>query len=275
MRATLTTMLQEIGSNIPIMVLATMECFVEQFSGSEDLFNELSDRFEVSKPRDSSRKRFFGPVLQALQEPALLRKDKQKERMFQPLARAPVSEVVVTTENQANLQQEREEEVYLRQLRIEIREFLSRIIMDRRFKMFSRPVDPEDAPDYYDIIRNPIDLSMISQANDNGKYMTLVQMVQHIDILVRNAIDYNPPHTEEGALILRRAHALMDFTHAWADSLDSDLVKECNTIYERRLERKKKQDKHAALLAAEDAAERDDPASRRLRSKDDTQGGGY
>ncbi|KAA8494584.1 ATPase family AAA domain-containing protein 2 [Porphyridium purpureum] len=144
----------------------------------------------------------------------------------------------------------REEEVFLRQLRIEIREYLSRILRDARFKIFARPVDPEDAPDYYEIIKNPVDLSLICQANDNGKYITLLQFVQHIDVLVQNAVHYNPPHTEEGALILRRAHGLLDFTHAWADSLDAELVAECNQIYARRCQAAQLKEKDKAAWSS-------------------------
>ena len=76
---------------------------------------------------------------------------------------------------------------------------------------------------------------MIAQANDARKYICLMQVLQHIELLVQNAFTYNPAHTEIGASILRRAHALLDVTHDWADALPEDLVVECNRIYARRM----------------------------------------
>ena len=45
------------------------------------------------------------------------------------------------------------EERTLNELRIFLREVLGRLLRDRRFSIFSRPIDPDSVPDYFEIIK--------------------------------------------------------------------------------------------------------------------------
>jgi Bromodomain len=118
---------------------------------------------------------------------------------------------------------------------MEMRVFIERLLRDRKYKAFWLPVDPVHTPDYLQIIKEPMDLSKIAAQVDKGMYPTVLAMVKDVDTMVKNAITYNPAHTEEGAAILRRAHALIDIVHAWVDNLDPELVERCNAIVTARL----------------------------------------
>ena len=54
---------------------------------------------------------------------------------------------------------------------------------DKRFKEFTKPVDIEEIPDYYDIVEIPIDLSMIMVNIDEHQYETVNDMLEDIDLI--------------------------------------------------------------------------------------------
>lgn len=60
---------------------------------------------------------------------------------------------------------------------------------------FKDPVKREEVPDYYDIIKNPIDLSKIQQNLKNGLYQTKEAFVNDVNLIFKNAKVYNQPHT--------------------------------------------------------------------------------
>ncbi|XP_076003333.1 LOW QUALITY PROTEIN: protein polybromo-1-like [Genypterus blacodes] len=51
-------------------------------------------------------------------------------------------------------------------------------------------------PDYYAIIKEPIDLKIIAQKNQMGQYRTVSAMAKDIDLLVKNAKTYNEPGSQ-------------------------------------------------------------------------------
>lgn len=50
-------------------------------------------------------------------------------------------------------------------LRLDLREIIDSVEKNRKFKMFMHPVSPEDAPDYYEKIENPMDVENIRESN--------------------------------------------------------------------------------------------------------------
>jgi hypothetical protein len=62
-----------------------------------------------------------------------------------------------------------------------------RVLYDKRFNAFHFPVSDEDAPNYRDIIQNPMDIATILQHVDNGNYITCAAFLQDIDLIVSNA----------------------------------------------------------------------------------------
>jgi histone acetyltransferase len=61
---------------------------------------------------------------------------------------------------------------------------------------FKEPVDAREVPDYYDIIKDPIDLRTISRRLDSEQYfITLDMFVADMKRMFSNARTYNSPDT--------------------------------------------------------------------------------
>uniref|UniRef100_A0A1I7YR61 Bromo domain-containing protein n=1 Tax=Steinernema glaseri TaxID=37863 RepID=A0A1I7YR61_9BILA len=107
-----------------------------------------------------------------------------------------------------NLKKEYENK--LLHMRIYFRDCLARLIRDRRFQDFVEPVEEEDAPDYYEIITNPLCLREMMQKIDDNVYKEPEDFIKEIQQIRFNAIEYNPAKTLEGQKIRHSAHALVD-----------------------------------------------------------------
>ncbi|CAM9502458.1 unnamed protein product [Chrysoparadoxa australica] len=61
--------------------------------------------------------------------------------------------------------------------------------------VFQTPVDPiaHRCPDYYDVIKKPMDLSTVASKLDAGKYSTAGAFVEDLRLVFANAMRYNPP----------------------------------------------------------------------------------
>lgn len=59
--------------------------------------------------------------------------------------------------------------------------------------LFSRPVDPQedDCPDYYKVIKKPMDLGTIRQKIDLGQYKTVHEWRQDMELIWSNSLKYN------------------------------------------------------------------------------------
>jgi len=61
---------------------------------------------------------------------------------------------------------------------------------------FKEPVDSRDVPDYYDIIKDPIDLkTMLRRVDSEQYYVTLEMFVADMKRMFSNARTYNSPDT--------------------------------------------------------------------------------
>ncbi|EGC32127.1 hypothetical protein DICPUDRAFT_98971 [Dictyostelium purpureum] len=70
---------------------------------------------------------------------------------------------------------------------------LSQIFKKKISYAFQRPVDPEleNIPDYFDIIKNPMDISTIDSKLDNEKYGTIKDFAADVRLMFENALTYN------------------------------------------------------------------------------------
>eukprot|EP00118_Oscarella_pearsei_P018622 m.191381 g.191381 ORF g.191381 m.191381 type:complete len:2209 (+) comp39449_c0_seq4:329-6955(+) len=127
----------------------------------------------------------------------------------------------------------------LRELRIFLRDHTNKLITDRKFAKFIKPVEQEEAPDYFEVIEEPMTLSTIMDKVDKGKYMTPNQWLEDINLIARNCIEYNPDK-ELGHMLRHRAIAMQDVAHAWISrDMDSDFEMLCEEFEEGRKEREK------------------------------------
>lgn len=61
---------------------------------------------------------------------------------------------------------------------------------------FLEPVDPEDAPGYYDVIDQPMDFSTIKKKLESGQYRDITEFHEDMMLVKRNCQTYNPADHE-------------------------------------------------------------------------------
>lgn len=238
LRTTLNIALRDIPAELPLLILATAEKSANELpSEVPALFGEL---VELEIPSADVRRALFAPICKDAEAcpkvtNAVLKR-RQARRRAEVLPKAPPPPPKVQSPEEV-ARTEREDDMYIRELRMEMRAFVERIRGDRRFLEFRDAVDPSVVSDYYDLIKDPMWIGKIAEQVDKGMYPTVLAMVKDFDTLVQNVIDYNPPTQEHGAYLLRRAHCLIDVVHSWVDKLDPELVERCNAIVTARLAR--------------------------------------
>jgi SpoVK/Ycf46/Vps4 family AAA+-type ATPase len=125
----------------------------------------------------------------------------------------------------------KQKESVRRELRIFLRDATNKLLVERRFKEFIKPVDPEEVPDYFDIIQHPMDLSTIMKKIDDKCYTMPKQWLADIDLITSNAIEYNPEKDNESRLLRHKAVALQDMAHSIFDhELNEEFERQCEDI---------------------------------------------
>ena len=100
----------------------------------------------------------------------------------------------------------RQREAVLRELRVFLREATNKLLAERKFKEFTKPVDREEVSchgssllthpssylqvqDYYDIIRHPMDLSTVMRKIDDHRYSLPRQWLHDVNLITKNALE--------------------------------------------------------------------------------------
>lgn len=235
LKTTLRIALRDIPANLPVLILATADVALDELD--PEIASWFADVSEVEAPEESARKAYFARLVQeAIECPTITDAILSKRRALRRNEKLEIASV--PTEKQISEQtssKKKENERYLRILRMEMRKFVDQLIRDRRFSPFRDPVNLEDAPDYNDIISSPMDLKTVAIKLDDGAYPTVISFIADIDLIVQNAIKYNPKDNPTGFLVLRSAHGLIDHVYAWVDKLNPVVVERCNTIVSERI----------------------------------------
>ncbi|XP_038832951.1 ATPase family AAA domain-containing protein 2-like isoform X3 [Salvelinus namaycush] len=236
LRATFLSLLQDIPSFSPILLLAT--CNVPHsslFPEVQDLFcAEYGEVLQVQVPTPQERRNFFDDLIlnQAAKAPASKKKAVLAALEVLPVA-PPLPPRMLTEKEQQRL--EEQEEDTLRELRLFLRDVTNRLSQDKRFKAFTKPVDLEEVPDYATVIEQPMDLSTVLSNIDTHKYVTVKEFVHDVDLIWKNCLEYNPDKDPSDRQIRHRACALKDTVQAIVkDELDEDFEKICEDIKESR-----------------------------------------
>nr|XP_043611621.1 uncharacterized protein LOC122583262 [Erigeron canadensis] len=84
-------------------------------------------------------------------------------------------------------------------------------ILDRLQKkdthaVFSEPVDPEELPDYHEIIEQPMDFGTLRNKLDKGLYANLEELEADVYLICSNAMQYNPSDT----VFFRQARSIQE-----------------------------------------------------------------
>ncbi|XP_061372797.1 uncharacterized protein LOC133315232 [Gastrolobium bilobum] len=96
-------------------------------------------------------------------------------------------------------------------------------ILDRLQKkdthgVFSEPVDPEELPDYHDIIKHPMDFGTVRKKLDGRLYTNLEQFEKDMLLICSNAMQYNSPDT----IYYRQARAMQEMAQKDFENLRQD-----------------------------------------------------
>ncbi|KAK6989879.1 ATPase family AAA domain-containing protein 2B-like isoform X1 [Biomphalaria glabrata] len=164
-------------------------------------------------------------------------KEKCAQRMLEVLPKAEPPKPTELTKQELDQLLEKEE-LTLMELRIFLRDVLNKLGSDKKFSIFAKPVNIENAPDYYDIIEHPMDLSTMMSRIDLHEYGTVRAFMDDIDLICSNALEYNPNRGAMDRIIRHRACALKDTAYAILKTeLDKDFEKTCVEIEESRKRR--------------------------------------
>ncbi|XP_038666246.1 ATPase family AAA domain-containing protein 2-like isoform X4 [Scyliorhinus canicula] len=239
LRATFITLLQDIPTFTPILLLAT--CDVLQSELAEEVKKmfvcHYGEVFNVELPSHKERKKFFEDLIlkQAAKPPPPKKKPVLQALEVLPVA-PPLEPQRLSKDEVKRL--EEEEECTLRELRLFLRDVTHRLANDKRFRAFTKPVDFEEVPDYCAVIEQPMDLSTVMSNIDLHRYVTVKAYLQDIELICNNALEYNPDRDPSDRVIRHRACALKDTANAIMKSeLDEEFEKLCEEIQESRKNR--------------------------------------
>ncbi|XP_041952498.1 ATPase family AAA domain-containing protein 2B isoform X3 [Alosa sapidissima] len=240
-RSTFLTLLQDIPSLSPILILATADCpYTHLPEGVKSIFSRARGEVVcVSPARDEERRKFFGDLIlvQAAQAPPCRRNTAVGVPAVEVLELEEVEGPrQLSTEERRRL--EEQEENTLRELRLFLRDVTRRLATDKRFLIFSKPVDIEEVADYLEVIRQPMDLSTIMTKIDTHKFLVAKDFLSDVDLICSNALEYNPDKDPGDKIIRHRACSLKDTAHAMiASELDPEFDRMCEEIKEARRKR--------------------------------------
>uniref|UniRef100_A0A8D2MC70 ATPase family AAA domain containing 2B n=1 Tax=Zonotrichia albicollis TaxID=44394 RepID=A0A8D2MC70_ZONAL len=237
-RATFLTLLQDIPSFSPIFLLSTSESMFSDLPEEVSLsWKEYEEVFYIQRPSEEDRLRFFkGLILDEAAMPPPRRKQAALRALeVLPLALPCPARELSEAEKQ---RMEDQEENTLRELRLFLRDVTKRLATDKRFNIFSKPVDIEEVSDYLEVIKEPMDLSTVITKIDKHNYLTAKDFLTDIDLICSNALEYNPDKDPGDKIIRHRACTLKDTAHAIiAAELDPEFNKMCEEIKEARRKR--------------------------------------
>ncbi|KAG7654986.1 Bromodomain [Arabidopsis suecica] len=95
---------------------------------------------------------------------------------------------------------------------------LDRLQKKDTYGVYSDPVDPEELPDYFEIIKNPMDFSTLRNKLDSGAYSTLEQFERDVFLICTNAMEYNSADT----VYYRQARAIQELAKKDFENLRQD-----------------------------------------------------
>lgn len=236
----LVTLLDSIESTIPLLFIATSKVELQSFDEDvKKLFEPSKTTLRsmcLQKPSITERRAFFSPLFKKLiKKPISNRKWKHMEI----LEEIPIEAIEPRKLSEKELSKLRKKEnAALRELRLFLRDILSKITRDRRFGIFLKPVDVGEVPDYYKVIEKPMDLESMMVKIDTCQYETAKDFLSDIELICSNALEYNPARDSADRQIRHRACSLRDFAHALLEAeMNSDFEEYCQEIHENRLKR--------------------------------------
>ncbi|KAJ0963846.1 hypothetical protein J5N97_028968 [Dioscorea zingiberensis] len=107
---------------------------------------------------------------------------------------------------------------------------LDRLQKKDTYGVFSEPVDPEELPDYHEIIEHPMDFSTVRERLSSGAYGYLEQFESDVFLISSNAMTYNAPDT----IYYRQARAIQELAKKSFENLRQESDNETEPKVARR-----------------------------------------
>ncbi|KAL5856255.1 hypothetical protein ACOSQ4_006057 [Xanthoceras sorbifolium] len=95
---------------------------------------------------------------------------------------------------------------------------LDRLQKKDTYGVFSEPVDPEELPDYREIIEHPMDFGTAKKKLNNGAYANLEEFEKDVFLICTNAMQYNAPDT----IYFRQARSIHELAKKNFENLRQD-----------------------------------------------------
>ncbi|GAB4853017.1 hypothetical protein Ancab_017206 [Ancistrocladus abbreviatus] len=95
---------------------------------------------------------------------------------------------------------------------------LDRLQKKDTYGVFAEPVDPEELPDYHDVIEHPMDFSTVRKKLTSGTYANLEQFERDVFLICSNAMQYNSPDT----IYFRQARSIQELAEKNFENLRQD-----------------------------------------------------
>ncbi|MFH4974215.1 hypothetical protein AB6A40_000924 [Gnathostoma spinigerum] len=208
-----------------VLFIATAECPYNSLVPRIKKLFRSQDVFEVDAPSADMRQKYFDYVIKerSMREPREVK-----------LEEYPVLPTVSNAENKCELSNEEVAELkkmYHRkrsELMIHYLEAITRFSRDRRFGPFAVPVDADEVPDYYDYIKNPMDLATMAEKVES--YQSPDEFLADFQLIYGNAVEYNPLSDPEGRHIRNNAKLLLQYAQRAVDEIDPSFMRRMKEI---------------------------------------------
>ncbi|XP_068645859.1 uncharacterized protein [Aristolochia californica] len=95
---------------------------------------------------------------------------------------------------------------------------LDRLQKKDTYGVFSEPVDPNELPDYHEVIEHPMDFATVRSKLSSGSYANLEQFEEDVFLICSNAMRYNAPDT----IYFRQARSIQELAKKNFENLRQD-----------------------------------------------------
>ncbi|TMW58938.1 hypothetical protein Poli38472_007083 [Pythium oligandrum] len=246
MRTALKMMLMnmQIKANLPVLFLAFTSSTVYNGlpRGLTDLFSydktsrRTSVLWEIRETSRPKRREQFAQAFSAFGAEPLPRRKRRRDEPLEVLPLAPVMKQKREPTLEELVKIKERDMHFLRELRIFLGQVLDYCATHKPYTPFLFPVDPEAVPDYYLIIKNPMDLNSMREKLNDGDYTCFEQFLDDIQLIVQNANLFNPKRSATRHI----AHSagtmkdnILSFAHRFRKHQGYDLFAKCREITKR------------------------------------------
>ncbi|KAL1925618.1 uncharacterized protein VTP21DRAFT_501 [Calcarisporiella thermophila] len=237
---TFTTLLEDIPPHDPILLLSTSSCTFEELPEDVQSWYKITSNsfFELKAPAESQRRVFFQHLIDDItRAPKEFESGSKRtlKEVKEVLPKAPPPPPRLPTEEEKRLLREHDEYIF-RELRISLRTIVDELFKEKKYKEFSRPVDPELMPDYYNVVTQPMDLQTLREKINMHEYLTVADFLEDIDLMVYNTELYYDRYSPQ----VNRIKDMQDVAYSIVGRFNPELIRESEkSAARRRLENQK------------------------------------